>query len=171
MRKVVRLTESDLIRIVKRVIREQNKFDEIKFGWRRDNEGNLGSVSEEECYQNTPGKYKNIIQILDGAEVLKVSRFANWDEEGIKKAFMMINSQNELVELNKYLNCFYGNSFHEPSTELLNWVAYIIEAAFTSVFDFRDKEIYQSIKGHFKSKGINIYSSNLGIGDVYNKII
>lgn len=167
MKKVIRLTENDLARIVKRVIREQS----IKFGWSYDEEGPVSPVSKGECYQNTPGKYKNIIRILDQSNALNTNRFADWDEEGIKKAFMMINSQSELVEFNNYLNCFFGSSLHEPSKQLLNWVAFIMEGAFSSAFDFKDKEIYQSIKGHFKSKGINIYSSNLGVGNVYNKIV
>jgi hypothetical protein len=162
MKKVIRLTENDLVRIVKRVISEQPQTDKIKFGWRFDENGNGGGVSKQECYQNTPGKYKNIIRILDQSNALNMGNFANWDEDGIKKAFMMINSQSELVELNNNLNCFFGSELHEPRTELFNWAEWVLNSAFSKVSDFMDKDIYQSIKGHFKSKGINIYSSNLG---------
>jgi len=162
MRKVIRLSELDLQRIVKRVIQEQNEKTPI--GFRISPSGSMTAMSDQECFKTVTGKFIDIIKILKRSNALTTSFFSNTDEEGVKKAFSMIDSQSDLIQLNKYLNCFFNTQLHEPpdGVEFFNWVAYIFYYTFKKITDFMDTDIRKSIESEFKSKNIRMMDPQLG---------
>lgn len=107
MKKVIRLTESDLMRIVKRVIKEQSNWT---FGSEKI------EYSNESCYRNTPSNYKPIIKMIDQAtNGFDEDLLSNWDEDKLRDAILMIKSAQDYRAINKLLICFATAQLHDPS--------------------------------------------------------
>jgi hypothetical protein len=109
MKKIIKLTESDLVRILRRVISEDSKFDGVVY-------------SSEECYKKVPSQYKQIINMFDKAtQGFDDGVFTNWDENMLKNAILSIKSPQEYKAVNKQLECFVLSQAHDP-TEGLNTI-------------------------------------------------
>ena len=92
MKKVVRLTESDLVRLVKRVISEQEKLDYWTMAKQLDSR--LGSFK-------TDGGKDKVASILNQIETMK-----GWEE--IQRTYGNPNGKDLLTSLKDYLGTDYS---------------------------------------------------------------
>ena len=108
MRKVIRLTESDLVRIVKRVVRESE--DEVYDDFDRDAILNPRSIK----YSKNP----NVDDFLE-------SVFPGLDTERTKKAlFKLLRNEELFKEFSRLMRIFGYNSYHnkeEIFDKVIEW--------------------------------------------------
>ena len=150
MKKVIRLTESELTRIVKRIIMEQPTQE-------------ITTIRSVDCNKLVPNNYKKVVQLfLDATNEFEGW---NWDENKISQAFLMVNSMNDLKEINKYLYCFLDSSSHEPGEwpKDTNVVLLIYKTSLDyNVTDFMDSDLKNKIDKHLKLKQISLTHPSLG---------
>ena len=149
MKKIIRLTESDIVRIVKRVISEDSEFDGVMY-------------SAEECYKKLPSQYKRIINMFDKAtQGFDEGLFVDWDEDMLRNAILSIKTPQEYKAVNKQLECFALSDAHDP-TQGLNpelkgdLIRFYIKKAFGSETSFIPSEAYNKsiILKHIKKLGV-----------------
>ena len=135
MKKVIRLTESDLMRIVKRVLKESDR-----------------DMSEyQNCMKNVPDGIKKIINLLwASTNQLNTSSLSDWDETGVVKSLLLINSKEQYNQLNKHLECFFNVDSHEPWGSM-DFIKYIIDS---SLLDYLDLNNLKIVTEHFVKKKI-----------------
>ena len=152
MKKIIRLTENDLARIVRRVIKEQ--------------EDDGVTYSPEECYKKLPSQYKQIINMFDKAtQGFDDGVFTDWDENMLKNAILSIKSSQEYKAVNKQLECFVLSQSHDASEGInatipisLNGdvIRFYVNLAFGSETSFIPSEYQnkQIILKHIKNLGV-----------------
>ena len=106
MKKVIRLTERDLTRIVRRVIKEEN------------GSGCSGEEFERDGYNGTPMCFgaevgmedQNSInianQIAKACDCFSNSSFSDWDEIAFVSAIEKIKDKNTFNNVNTIINCY-----------------------------------------------------------------
>lgn len=149
MKKIIKLTESDLVRILRRVISEDSKFDGVVY-------------SSEECYKKVPSQYKQIINMFDKAtQGFDDGVFTNWDENMLKNAILSIKSPQEYKGINKQLECFALSQEHEQPAELNpdlkgDLIRFYVKYAFGSETSFIPSESQNKkiILQHLKQLGV-----------------
>ena len=123
MKKIVRLTESDLKRIVKRVINEQEDARNLSiiFGC-----ADVDGESIDSYESKLPRLLNGIINSTG------TFSWSDWNEDGIVKAFESCGSQSEFEQTKKILNCALpkmGIKLNDGNSLLT-----IARQAFTSTF-------------------------------------
>jgi hypothetical protein len=106
MKKVIRLTESDLTRIVKRVIKESSKR------LIKESTSCRGEVySSDICAPNDPGETPDIVyniadQIADACSCFDNSVLTDWDEESFAGAISQIKDKKTFSDVQLVVSCY-----------------------------------------------------------------
>ena len=110
MKKVIRLTESDLTRIVKRVIKESNRR------LIKESTSCEGEVYHSDlCSPGDPGETADIVydiasQIADACSCFDNSFLTDWDEESFASAISQIRDQKTFADVQSVVGCYMSGA-------------------------------------------------------------
>lgn len=102
MKKIIRLTESDLVRLIKRVIKEETKSDCSSTGNPEVFESDMCTEGFSEMSRNIAFGVANACSCLVGGVSYYIQ---NWDENKLLDQLSKINSESLYNEVNEILAC------------------------------------------------------------------
>ena len=111
MRKVVRLTENDLVRLVKKVIEEQTNSNPMEHWERMDviydctgiDMGPVAGWSAE--FGNIDAEMPTLAKIIGSSDTLNMRSHARWDKNSLKQILGQLKS--ERASVSKVLSCYF----------------------------------------------------------------
>jgi hypothetical protein len=159
MKKIIRLTESDLVRLVKRVIKEQET--------NTDSEGNEWVRDINICLSQSPSDIREILKgLYEMTNGFNASKLSNWDEEGITNSLLKIRDKRQYNQVNKSMYCVAGVNAHEPGGwGNIDFIKFILDESF---MDIMDKANFQKVTRHFVKQRIIDRNSEYCKDEDYN---
>ena len=157
MKKVVRLTESDLSRIVRRVINEEQTST---------------TKTLKSCYSNAPSNISTIAkELFDATNKLNFAIWSNFDETKIANALLKLKSKQQYDQVNKVLVCAFDfvcmDGFHPCEPGAGEGVDFIKATIDESLFDYLDSHLNEKVMNHFVTNRIFDKSSEYCSDQLY----
>lgn len=138
MKKVIRLTEKDLTRIVKRIIKEESST----------------SSGLKTCLSKTSSELNVIVYgLFNATNKLNFNLFSNWDEETIADSLVKIKNKQQYTQLNKLLSCAYDtvamDGLHPAESGSAYGHDFIKNIISVSLTDGWDSKYFWKVMDHF----------------------